>query len=188
MKLTDTQLVLLSAASQREDRELELPPTLKGGAAQKVIGKLLTGGLVEESRGRPGMPIWRKDEEERPITLRITKQGLTAIRVDDDGVPRETTAGAAVRQPKQTKSKKGSQRKADQRKGTGSKQSAVIALLSRPEGAKIAEIMKVTDWQQHSVRGFLAAVIRKKLKLNLQSEKRAGERVYRICSRKRAAA
>src|SRR4051794_38358224 len=86
MKLTDTQLVLLSAASQREDRCLELPPNLKGGAAQKVISKLITNGLVEESRARPGMPVWRQDDEERTIALRITKGGLAAIQVEDDGV------------------------------------------------------------------------------------------------------
>ena len=48
--------------------------------------------------------------------------------------------------------------------------------------------MQATGWQQHSVRGFFAAVVRKKLGLNLQSDKQAGERVYRIVSRKRAAA
>jgi hypothetical protein len=47
MKLTDTQLVLLSAASQREDRGIELGPNLKGGAAQKIVRKLLTESLVE---------------------------------------------------------------------------------------------------------------------------------------------
>ena len=50
MKLTDTQLVLLSRASQRPDRCAEIPPNLKGGVAQKFIAKLLNGGLVEEIR------------------------------------------------------------------------------------------------------------------------------------------
>jgi hypothetical protein len=67
-----------------------------------------------------------------------------------------------------------------------SKQDAVIGLLSRPDGATITVIMKATGWQQHSVRGFFAGVVRRKLGLTLQSEKSHGERVYRIVSRKRS--
>jgi len=61
-----------------------------------------------------------------------------------------------------------------------SKQMRVLGLLSRPSGATIAGIMQSTGWQPHSVRGFLAAVVRKKLGLKLVSEKTDGPRVYRI--------
>ncbi len=66
------------------------------------------------------------------------------------------------------------------RANPGSKQSRVIAMLQSPEGATIAAMMKATDWQQHSVRGFLAGVVRKRLKLKLGSKKVEGNRVYRI--------
>ena len=62
----------------------------------------------------------------------------------------------------------------------GSKQSRVIAMLQSPTGATIAAMMKATGWQQHSVRGFLAGVVRKRLKLKLDSKKVDGNRVYQI--------
>jgi hypothetical protein len=62
----------------------------------------------------------------------------------------------------------------------GSKQSRVIAMLQSTAGVTIAAMMEATGWQQHSVRGFLAGVVRKKLKLKLSSEKVDGNRLYRI--------
>jgi hypothetical protein len=59
------------------------------------------------------------------------------------------------------------------------KQARVLGLLRRPGGA--------TGWQPHSVRGFFAAVVRKKLALRLESEKTDGERVYRIVAGKTSA-
>ena len=61
-----------------------------------------------------------------------------------------------------------------------SKQARVLALLRGPNGATIATVMRSTGWQPHTVRGFLAAVVRKKLGLKLESNKTDGERVYRI--------
>src|SRR5262245_38281264 len=220
-RLTDTQLVLLSSASRRNDRGVDLPANVTGEALRKAVDKLIRNGLLEEIRAHGSLLGWRRDAEAGPMALRITQQGLDAVGVRDDAdaAALETSIGAvpnrgedetpaaksaATRkrisaaaqkptrtkhQPGKAKAKAGSRRKS--RPGTkqarplpkadpDSKQSRVIAMLRSPSGATIAAMMKATDWQQHSVRGFLAGVVRKRLNLRLDSTKIDGTRIYRI--------
>jgi hypothetical protein len=84
IKLTDTQLVLMSAAAQREDRCLVVSPTLKGGAARNVASNLISAGFVREVRAKSGDPIWRRDEESgASYALKLMAAGAKAIAVDD---------------------------------------------------------------------------------------------------------
>src|SRR3984893_9168417 len=82
-KLTDTQLIIPSAASQRDDRGVELPANVKGEAARKLVDKLIRAGLLEEVRTGGALPVWRRDDDSGAMALRITKTGLEAIDVED---------------------------------------------------------------------------------------------------------
>ena len=93
---------------------------------------------------------------------------------------------SAAKSPLSVRAAKPSQQHAEESKTTkvdaGSKQARVIAMLQSPTGTTIAAVMKTTGWQQHSVRGFLAGVVRKRLKLKLTSKKVNGNRIYQIAS------
>jgi hypothetical protein len=70
--------------------------------------------------------------------------------------------------------------------GRLSKQARVVEMLHSPTGTTVAAVMKATGWQQHSVRGFFAGVVQKKLRLKLNSKKIDGNRIYRIVSARSA--
>jgi hypothetical protein len=207
VKLSDPQLIILSAASQRQDQAAVLPANLRGSAAKKVIDKLVSEDLLRELPAKDEMPVWRRGHDKRPYALQITKAGLKAIAVDR---PEESTGKAdandaagieLVVRPARSKSPAKRQRVPSKAKATKqasavaktkvikkpagkdaaeSKQDKVLAMLRRPEGASLDALVKATGWQQHSVRGFLAGTVRKKLKLSLGSEKIDGVRTYRI--------
>jgi hypothetical protein len=83
MKLSDTQLLILSSASKRTDHAAVLPANLKGSAAKKVVDRLLNEKLLQELRAKDDIPVWRRGDDNRPYSLRVTKAGLRAIEVED---------------------------------------------------------------------------------------------------------
>jgi hypothetical protein len=83
VKLTDAQLVMMSAAAQRDDSCLEAPETMKGSVVSKASAKLLKLGLVREIRAKAGMPVWRRDDAGQGYALKVTAVGLKAIAVEE---------------------------------------------------------------------------------------------------------
>jgi hypothetical protein len=196
-KLSDTQAVILSAASQRDDGAvLPLPETLKikGGAVDKVLGSLKSKGLIDH-QGAP-----RGDD---PPPLRITRAGLEAIGVEpeeeteaapaptaaDTGATaakaggRSTDAAAPATEadgaaPPAKRKAKGAKRgkataaeSAPAEKPTpraGTKQALMIDMLKRPEGATVEQIAAATGWQHHTIRGAISGALKKKLGLTVE--------------------
>ena len=180
MKLTDTQLVILSAAARREGGQvLPLPKSLKmnAGAITLVLKSLLKRKLVAESEAAIDAATWREDKAGRRFALTITPAGLEAIGADP--IP----AAASPKEPgtkPNGKSKPAVQaQKPSMRQGT--KLSLLIELMRRKTGATIEEAATATGWQRHSVRGAISGALKKKMGLDVTSAAVEGRgRVYRI--------
>ena len=166
IQLSDAQAVILSTACTREDAMVfPVTASLKGGAVGNVCKSLLKHGLIEETPATDLSTVYRHDEARGPITLRATLLAQSTLGITEPEAtttPAETITAASLR-----------------RKGT--KQATLIAMLRAPEGATIEEIMAATGWQSHTVRGAMAGALKKKLGLEVTSEKVEGRgRVYKI--------
>ncbi|MFN3890154.1 MAG: DUF3489 domain-containing protein [Beijerinckiaceae bacterium] len=187
--LTDTQLIVLTAAAQRSTLlALPLPPNLKGGAAHKVVHPLIEKGLLEEVHAdrRLGEPEWRETGDGHGVTLAITPAGLSALGIEADGSPQAATGAEVAAEGTDAApdlaSPPAPATEAQARKvRDGTKQAALIDMLRAPDGATIAEIAAATGWRTHTVRGAIAGALKKKLGLEVMSEKVDGRgRVYRL--------
>ena len=174
-KLTETQTIILSAGAQRPDNiALPLPKRLAGAAAKMAVTKMIEHGWLQEvdANLRRGEPLWRETGDGHGTTLVVTELGLLAIGIEPVVVKpvvaiREHAAKAAAPKPP------------TQRAGT--KQAQIIAMLQRPEGATVAEMVEATSWQAHTVRGSISGALKKKLGLPIAAKKVAGRgTVYKL--------
>jgi hypothetical protein len=189
MKLSDTQLVVLNLACQRADRHvLPLPANLKGGAAEKVIAGLIAKGLVDEAQAGLKDPVWRTAGDYQRLTLLVTDQAFETLGIE----PEQQTPPARARRGRSTKPGNARANRAKEpassrpvpaetKTRAGTKQAKLIGMLRGRNGATVAEIMDATGWLSKTVRGAIAGALKKKLGLNVSSEKVEGRgRVYKI--------
>lgn len=174
-KLNDTQLMILSAASQRRDFSVyPLPKSEKMSDGPKHLKKLLSLQMIEEVEAVGDAPAWRAHEDGYNVTLVLADQGFRTL-----GLEREAAKVGKQKQPAK-KTSPTSKVAATPARRADSKQAAMIALLQRAKGTTIDELAQTTGWQKHSVHGVMSGVLRKKLGLNIISEVGPQGRTYRI--------
>jgi hypothetical protein len=182
MSLTDTQLVLLSSASQREDHLVTMPPKLKGGAAKKVVDKLLSLALLKEVSVKGDQPAWRANEIKRPVGLKITRAGLKALGIESGEADERNAEEAAQRRASPKAATKRAVRAgnaSDQGPRAGSKQALVLSLLGRANGTTLDDLVEATGWLPHTTRAALTG-LRKKGHELAKDKNAGGQTVYRI--------
>ena len=157
--LTDTELVILSAAAHRTDRcALPWPRSLRAAARDQVVNRLVKLGLLAETPAARKSVAWRTDGSLGAMTLALTVAGIAALERAD------------VAQSSQPPSKR-----------TGTKGETILALLRSKRGTTLADMISATGWQAHSIRGFLSGTVSKKLGCKLRSVKPdGGERRYHV--------
>ena len=178
-KLTDTQTTILSRAATRpENLAMPLPKGLHGAAAQKAVPAMITRGWLEEVEAnlRRGEPLWRETGDGHGTTLIATEVGLALIGIEPVVASTMTNLrkaklelASAPKDATATLGDRATPKPVAIRAGT--KQAEIIALIQRPQGASIGEIVEVTGWAAHSARGMISGGLKKKLGLPIISEK-----------------
>ncbi len=166
-KLTDTQAAILKAATGRPDGNIEpLPATLRGGARAKVIDGLLARGLIVAANEQHVLTDagYAAVGKRRPIPKGVQKMdapdALTK-REPIDALQKLETTPPSIRHC--------------------TKLAAIIDAMRHPGGANIVQMMAVTSWQAHTVRGAISGMVRKRLGYEVVTEKGTdGLRTYRI--------
>ena len=181
--ITERQLDLITRAHCDANGLIEPLLELKGGAKLKMIASLAQRGLIEQQGGQwrltPAAIAIIKGEAQPEDVLPPSGTVMPAVTAvtpaqttpppDDPEMEAAVTAAEASWQAVQ----------ATPRVRADSKQAQVIALLQRPQGTRIAEIMAITGWQAHSIRGLFAGTLKKRGIVVTSEKAEGGERVYR---------
>ena len=190
-KLSKSQLSILTNAAARADGFACVPETLNKAAARKVGGALVARKLMRETRAKPGVPVWRRDET-RAISLVITSEGrkviagatgvLSDVAVRLTGIEQVPPVGAVEHIAKFIASPEGSALPR-----IGSKQALVIGMLSAKKGATLDALVEATGWLPHTTRAAFTG-LRKKGFVIARERKDGKSSIYRLAEHPVAAA
>lgn len=160
IQLSETQKSILIAAAEHPNHRLEwFPEGVKGGARAKVLGSLQSRGLIEI-------------RDDHPV---ISNAGLATL-----GLPAAPTEPVVEANPEPSENPAPDAPKAPKTR-ENTKQAQVIAMLNRPEGATLEQLVEATGWQKHTVRGALS-LLGKKQGISIESGKTEAGRVYRVAA------
>jgi hypothetical protein len=197
IKLNDTQLMLLSGASQRDDRHVSLPTGRKLTHARRAAANLLEAGLAREVKTRKDAPVWRRDQDAgQAYSLKLTAAGLKAIAVDDsndaeeaapqahggDAIPNEPAHAAidATKTAGRVEASHAATTPVSPRVGT--KVAEVVALLAGESGATLDQLAAATGWLPHTTRAALTGLRKRGYAVTLGRSDRIRGSTYRIVS------
>lgn len=182
IELSANQRSVLELALDTEGRIERYPASLLGGARTSVMRGLLRNELVEahDAGYRLTAAGYAAIGANEPAGEDIASENAGAEPEADAGEGTEPSSDHALPEPAPAPAPAPAKPKRAARGDT--KLATVVGMLMRPDGATIAEIMAKTDWQQHSVRGFLAGAVKKKGYTVTNTKEGQGERVYRIAT------
>lgn len=182
MKLTDTQLSILSKAAQRDDHAIAAID--KRAATRAAVEALLKAKYLKSVPKIAGTTSWLGNDGDAPASLVLTAKGLKAIEGSDN-----KSAHTDQPEPSSPRAKwkgdadgKKAEKPAQRGVRETSKLGTLIALLKRAKGAGLDEMCGATGWQAHSVRGAISGSLKKKLGLAVTSAVEGETRVYRIAA------
>ncbi len=198
VKLTDTQLIVLSKAAASEDGAAIVPDRMTKAAAVKVGSSLVARKLMREIRAKPTMGIWREDENGRSLSLVITRAGHDAIGAEEGDESTDASKAAALA-PKMQGVGRGRAPQSDTRQAStvhaqlgcslprdGSKQAMIITMLQKSKGASLEALIEATGWLPHTTRAALTGL--RKRGFAIERIKGEAGPIYRIITPSKAAA
>jgi hypothetical protein len=186
IKLTETQIALLSAAAQRDDRCFAVLANLKAGAAQKIAAKLIGAGLAKEIKAKPGTPVWRQDEGAgQSYALKLTAAGVKATPAGDHSASDYSSEDSEKRTPEvsqiaaEVPTTNVMQPSAPR---AGTKLARILGLLQRDCGATLKELISATGWLPHTTRAALTGLRKRRYAVTIDRSNKERGSAYRIRS------